>query len=97
MLIENVKNQFEKAKIWTENNRDLAIGAAAIGGLATFVSLMAIIPAWKARKANRAGRYKRVGRFMRRAAEEYNGLEMDLDGEDFMGFLVGLVENLDND
>ena len=32
---------------------------------------------------------------MRRAAEEYNGLDLDLDEDEFMEFLTKLVNELD--
>ena len=62
-MIEQVKGQLAKAKAWTDNNRELAIGAAAAGGLATIATLATLIPIFKAKAARkRAGRGKRERR-----------------------------------
>jgi hypothetical protein len=95
-LIETVKGQFAKAKDWTDKNPNLAIGAAAFSGLVALAGLLSIVPAWKARGADkRPGRYRRESRFMKRAADEYNGLDLDLNDEEFMEFLAGMVDELE--
>lgn len=96
-LVKTVKNSFGKFKDWTDDNRNLAIGTAAAAGLAALVSLVTIIPAWKAKNArnNRSGRNKKEGRFMKRAMDEYNGLDLDLDEDEFMEFLSALVDKLE--
>ena len=95
LLIDKVKGQLLKAKSWTENNRELAIGTVAAGGLATIATLAALIPIFKAKGAKkRAGRGKREGRFMRRAVDEYSKLEPEFDDEEFLEWLAGLADEM---
>lgn len=95
-MIEKVKDQLAKAKSWTDNNRELAIGAAAAGGLATIATLATLIPIFKAKAARkRAGRGKREGRFIKRAVSEYGGLEQDFDDDEFLEWLAGLADETD--
>ena len=98
LLIDKVKGQLLKAKSWTENNRELAIGTVAAGGLATIATLAALIPIFKAKaERKRAGRGKREGRYMRRAVDEYNKIEQEFDDEQFVEWLAGLAEEMDEE
>jgi hypothetical protein len=97
-LIEKFKGQLAKAKAWTDNNRELAIGAAAAGGLATIATLATLIPIFKAKAAKkRAGKGKHEGRLMRRAVDEYSGLEQDFNDDEFLEWLAGLADGMDEE
>jgi hypothetical protein len=94
-LVGLLKENFGKAKAWTEQNRGLAIGAAAAGAFATIATLAAVIPAWKGKKSrNRHGRGKREGRLNERAAVEIDGLDFE-DEEQLLQFFAEMIENLD--
>ena len=74
----------------------MAIGATAVGGLAAIAGLATIVPLWKARTANRAGRFKREGRLMRRAIESPD-FDDEFDDEEFLEFLSTLVNELEDE
>ena len=97
-LIASVKDHFAKAKDWADQNRGLALGAGAAAALATLGTLLAVIPAWRARTSNRVAKKKLEGRLLRRSLEENDpNYFQELDDEEFLEFLNDMVKELSDD
>jgi hypothetical protein len=55
-IVDLSKGYFEKVKGWSAEHKNVAIGAAAAGGVALLTALFAIIRAKSSRKSTRKGR-----------------------------------------
>ena len=89
---------FDTAKNWVGENKSLAMMGAGAVGLAAMLGLVALFKAKGGKsEKGRAGRGKREGRYARRALEEVDRglIEEALEDPEFLEFLEGLVESID--
>ena len=96
--MKSFKDNFSKAKDWTDNNRNLALGAAAATGVVALTGLLALIPAWRA-KRGKDGRHRQnkyQERIMKRALDDPDFVP-ELEDQELLQFLARYVDELYDD